>query len=77
MSNCQEEVNEMQQRKLVLLRLPFVVDTNKKKQSWLLVMETENKCAWVLPFQLRSSKPYWETSGFFRLIKLALAWLVS
>ncbi len=33
LTNCQERANEMQQRNLVFLRIPRVVDSNNEKQS--------------------------------------------
>ncbi len=54
LTNCQKRANEMQQRNLVFLRLPCVVFSHNGKQSWLAVLETENKCArgkrlWLKP----------------------------
>ncbi len=47
MTNFQKKkrANEMQQRNLVVLWLQCVVDSNNEKQSWRLVMKTENECA--------------------------------
>ncbi len=45
MTNSKKRANETQQRDLVFLRLPRVFYSNNEKQSWLLVMETENEYA--------------------------------